>query len=43
MLKMKLFFRENGIKKNIHEIKMDNYKVVQLKAIAKERGMKGYY
>ena len=22
---------------------MDNYKVVQLKAIAKERGIKGYY
>ena len=43
MLEMKLFFHENGIKKNIHEIKMDNYKVVQLKAIAKERGIKGYY
>ena len=40
---MKLFFHENGIKKNIHELQMDNYKVVQLKAIAKERGIKGYY
>ena len=43
MLKIKLFFRENGVKRNFNEIKMDNYKVVQLTAIAKERGIKGYY
>ena len=43
MLKIKLFFRENGVKRNFNEIKMDNYKVVQLKAIAKESGIKGYY
>ena len=36
-------FHENGLKKNCHEIKMNNNTVKQLKAIAKELGIKGYY
>ena len=36
-------FHKNGLKKNCHEIKMNNNTVKQFKAIAKERGIKGYY
>ena len=36
-------FHENGLKQNCHEIKMNNNTVKQLKVIAKERGIKGYY
>ena len=34
---------ENGLTENYHEIKMNNNTVKQLKAIAKEHGIKGYY
>ena len=36
-------FHKNGLKKNCHEIKMNNNTAKQLKAIVKERGIKGYY
>ena len=39
---MNLFYK-NGLRKNCHEIKMNNSTVKQLKAIAKERGIKVYY
>ena len=37
------FFNKNSLKKNCHEIKMNNNTVKQLNAIAKERGIKGDY
>ena len=36
-------FHKNGLKKNCHEIKMNNNTVKQLKDISKVRGIKGYY
>ena len=36
-------FHKNGLKKNCNDIKMNNNTVKQLKTIAKERGIKGYY
>ena len=35
-------FHKNGLKTNCHEIKMNNNTVKQLKATAKERGIKCY-
>ena len=40
--KMNLFHK-NGLKKNYQEIKMKNNTAKKFKAIAKERGIKGYY